>query len=209
MFKLPRDGETDYIKRLIGLPGDKIQMMNGRLYINGQIVEREPLPPYQDDRTFRRDRAKCRITSKTLPGGVKHEIIQLDGDDGHAVHRQHRRLRGAARAIISSWATIATIPSDSRVPPDKGGVGYVPFENLIGRAEMIFFSVDERARPGNSGVGRGRCAGTACSSRALRRALRWRRARRSAPCACHEKRRRPSSRRSRRGSATSSATATC
>ena len=54
--------------------------------------------------------------------------------------------------------------TDSRVPPTSGGVGYVPFENLVGRAEIIFFSVDEGERAWSSGSGRGRFAGTGCSS---------------------------------------------
>ncbi|MGO9004917.1 MAG: signal peptidase I [Beijerinckiaceae bacterium] len=134
VFKLPRDTGEDYIKRVIGLPGDKIQMKEGRLFINGEIVPREPIAkfPYHGARevpTYR----------ETLPGGVSHTIIEVESDHGfydntgvYEVPPNHYFMMGDNRDDST----------DSRVPPDQNGVGYVPFENLVGRAEVIFFSVD-------------------------------------------------------------------
>jgi signal peptidase I len=139
VFKLPRDGETDYIKRLIGLPGDKIQMIHGRLYINGQIVDRQPLPPYQTAGHFSTPMDAAHYL-ETLPGGVKHEIIEMDGDDGYYDNTNVYEVPPGEYFMMGDNRDNST---DSRVPPDQGGVGYVPFENLVGRAEVIFFSVDE------------------------------------------------------------------
>ena len=141
VFKLPSDGQTDYIKRLIGLPGDKIQVKKGRLYINDEIVPREPIQPFLTVSHFNKP-LEAPHYIETLPGGVKHEIIQIDGDDGtfdntkvYEVPPGHFFMMGDNRDNSS----------DSRLAGDQGGVGYVPFENLIGRAELIFFSVDDAA----------------------------------------------------------------
>jgi signal peptidase I len=148
VFKLPRDGETDYIKRLIGLPGDKIQMIHGRLYINGAIVERTPLSPYATADRFGHAIQVPRY-EETLPGGVKHEIIQIDGDD------QGQAKTNPGGLDVNNTGVYDVPPGqyfmmgdnrddslDSRFSPAQDGVGYVPFENLIGRAEIIFFSVE-------------------------------------------------------------------
>jgi signal peptidase I len=143
VFKLPRDNETDYIKRLIGLPGDRIQMIDGRLYINGVIVPREPIAKA---RTENRDGDETDVATykETLPGGVEHTIIEVEGDHGindntelFVVPRDHYFMMGDNRDNST----------DSRIAQDLGGVGYVPFINLVGRAEIIFFSVkkDETA----------------------------------------------------------------
>ena len=139
VFKLPLDNQTDYIKRVIGLPGDKIQLLNARLIINGQEVAREPTQKITTRDQFGND-VEVPTYKETLPGGVTHLIIQRDGDNGYysntavfEVPPDHYFMMGDNRDNST----------DSRVPPEQGGVGYVPFENFVGRAEIIFFSIKE------------------------------------------------------------------
>jgi signal peptidase I len=139
VFKLPSDGETDYIKRLVGLPGDKIQVQHGRLIINGKMVPREPIPPFLTVNHFGKPEEAPQYL-ETLPGGVTHRIIQIDGDDGPNDNTQVYEVPPGHFFMMGDNRDNS---SDSRIPADQGGVGYVPFENLIGRAEVIFFSIDE------------------------------------------------------------------
>jgi signal peptidase I len=136
VFKLPSDGATDYIKRLIGLPGDTIQLRHGRLFINGTIVERTPLPPYSTPDHFG-SLAAVPHYLETLPNGVSHEIIQVDGDEGYWDNTAVYEVPPDNYFMMGDNRDNS---SDSRLSAQQGGVGYVPFENLVGRAEVIFFS---------------------------------------------------------------------
>ncbi len=139
VFKLPRDNKTDFIKRVIGLPGDRVQMIANKLYINGQPVKdvvvsqgemqdifgprpitevRETLP---NGKTF--------MTQDFGPGG------DLDDTPVYQVPAGHYFMMGDNRDNSI----------DSRVDP-LNGVGMVPAENLVGKAQMILFSWE----PGSS-----------------------------------------------------------
>ncbi len=137
VFKLPRDNKTDYIKRIIGLPGDRIQMKAGRLYINDQLVERGNPTPFEYNDGFGNFTRGTQYI-ETLPNGVKHRIVersddeQLDNTSVYTVPAGHYFCMGDNRDNSQ----------DSRV---LSAVGYVPLENFVGRAEFIFFSTDGNA----------------------------------------------------------------
>lgn len=138
VFKLPKDNSTDYIKRVIGLPGDRIQMIDGVLNINGVAVKRERIADYVTADAWGREAPVPRYM-ETLPGGVRHEVIEREGDRGYwdntnvyVVPPGHFFMMGDNRDNSA----------DSR---DMSAVGYVPFENFVGRAEIIFFSISEDA----------------------------------------------------------------
>jgi signal peptidase I len=138
VFKLPKDNSTDYIKRVIGLPGDKIQMIDGVLNINGKAVERERIADFQTSDAYGRSVAVPHYL-ETLPNGVKHEVIERDGDRGYWDNTYVYTVPPGHFFMMGDNRDNST---DSR---DESSVGFVPFENFVGRAEIIFFSIDENA----------------------------------------------------------------
>jgi signal peptidase I len=141
VFKLPRDPSQDYIKRIIGLPGDRIQVRNGLLYVNGTQVRREVVGPY----TVEGDgpRMSVRLYRESLPGvngapGRTHDIIE-QSDDGPLDNTGEYRV---PENHVFAMGDNRDNSLDSRV---QNAVGFIPVDNLVGRAEFIFFSVDGSA----------------------------------------------------------------
>jgi signal peptidase I len=143
VFKLPRDPSEDYIKRIVGLPGDKIQMVNGVLNVNGTPVQLQRTEDFFDDEYQRNISTPQYI--ETLPGGRQHPILKLrepgTGDEDNTP------VFEVPADSVFAMGDNRDNSLDSRVPPRNNGVGFVPLENLVGRAEFRFFSYDANVAP--------------------------------------------------------------
>jgi len=133
VFRYPPDPSEDYIKRVIGLPGDHIQLRDGQLYINGQEVARQPAGDYVTDeegihmalRRYRED----------LPGGVQHYIVKAT-DQGE--------MNNTGEYVVPK-NEIFVLGDNRDNSADSRFWGYVPMANLVGRAQVIFFSIDAQS----------------------------------------------------------------
>ncbi|MGC1305252.1 MAG: signal peptidase I [Caulobacteraceae bacterium] len=155
VFKEPRDGRTDIIKRLIGLPGDHIQVVGGVLQINGRAVPRQKLGLSSEDGAF----GAFAVTRyrETLPNGRRYQVNSYGantpaGDTGvYVVPAGCYFLLGDNRdnSADSRFDPGKTAPGQSACPwnpvldrylPAQEGAGFVPFEDLVGRADMVLLS---------------------------------------------------------------------
>jgi len=139
VFKLPKDNSTDYIKRLVGLPGDRLQVIRGVLFINGSAVKLERAGSFVTPDRWGRP-APTPLIRETLPGGFTHDIIEVEGDNAYLDNTSEYVVPAGHYFMMGDNRDNS---QDSRVLSE---VGFVPFENLVGRAEIIFFSMDENAR---------------------------------------------------------------
>lgn len=132
VFKLPKNESIDFIKRVIGLPGDKIRLAHGRLYINGEVVERKQVRDFIfRDGGGNPERYMQYVES--LPEGYEHKIMELSDREPMDDYREVTIPQGYFFAL-----------GDNRDKSDdsRGVVGFVPMENIVGKARFLFFSHD-------------------------------------------------------------------
>jgi signal peptidase I len=139
VFRLPSDPRQDFVKRVMGLPGDRIEILRGVVRING--VEAGQTPAGYADVQCADGVRSAPLFTEVLPGGAQHTIARCNPMMGlnevraFTVPAGHFFMLGDNRDNSR----------DSRVSPASGGVGFVPAENLVGQAQAIFFSSDGSA----------------------------------------------------------------
>ena len=134
VFKFPQNPHTDFIKRIIGLPGDKIHVKEGRLYINDKRVERTEVGRYIIDEYVSMPEFYKQYT-ETLPNGIKHQILEVSDDE--------RIVDNFEEVIVPEDMFFMMGDNRDRSDDSRIHVGFVPKENLVGKAKFIFFSHDD------------------------------------------------------------------
>jgi signal peptidase I len=134
VFRLSSDPAMEYIKRVVGLPGERVQMVDGVLHLDGRPVRRERIGPFAeagaDGPAFVRWR-------ETLPNGVSYETINL-AEPGFLANTEVFTLPAGQYFVLGD-------NRDNSVDSRLAKVGFVPAGNFIGRAALVYFSVDHEA----------------------------------------------------------------
>jgi len=135
VFRLPSNPQIDYIKRVIGLPGDKVQMVDGILHINATPVKRVPAEDYREDGASAQ---AVPAYIETLPNGVTYQTLDINPRSGG----DNTRVFEVPPGHFFMMGDNRDNSADSRFE-----VGFVPLENFVGRASFIFFSIKNGSHP--------------------------------------------------------------
>ena len=144
VFRNQLDGGADYIKRVIGLPGDKVQMRGGVLHLNGEAVPTERVDEYDGLDPYG---TPVRVSEfeETLPGGCRYHVQHLVYPDGRIEGQDDTYVFDVPQDHYFVMGDNRDASYDSRWP---GRVGFVPAAEVIGRAQFVFVSFAEHGEGG-------------------------------------------------------------
>lgn len=135
VFRFPKNTHTDFIKRIIGLPGDTVQIKEGRLYINGQKVARKEKERYVIDEYVKMPEFYHQY-DEILPEGKVHRIIEISDEE--------RIVDNTDELTVPENMFFMLGDNRDRSDDSRISVGFVPKENLVGKAKFIFFSHSDK-----------------------------------------------------------------
>ena len=135
VFRFPKNPHTDFIKRIVGLPGDKIQVKKGRLYINEVATKRSDDQRYVIDEYVEMPEFYHQYTEE-LPNGKKHQILEISDEE--------RIVDNTEEFVVPEDTFFVMGDNRDRSDDSRISVGFVPKENLVGKAKFIFFSHNDK-----------------------------------------------------------------